>query len=194
MLVRVVGDMRQARKCVWTSLRRTAGIIGYFRLTGCPSELGDCFESLRDYTEASLIADGQLPEPDGTTKVSVLTNFSYTVTLTTNLNLNVIFEPLPPTITERPQSMKVLAGSNVTLSVTVTGGAPFEYRWYQDGYILLPWATNSSIVLSNVDQTHKYGVNVRNQRAEVSTDSVEVRVLHPPARRIPPQRSQRPRR
>ena len=50
---------------------------------------------------------------------------------------------LPVAITSQPQSQTVPAGSDVTLSVTASGTAPFTYQWWNSAGAILD-ATNAS--------------------------------------------------
>ena len=56
---------------------------------------------------------------------------------------------LPPTITSQPASQSVLPGTNVTFSVSATGGEPLSYQWRLNG-ANIPGATNSTYSITNV--------------------------------------------
>jgi len=59
----------------------------------------------------------------------------------------------PPVITAPPQSTVVIAGSNVTLSVTAIGAPPLSYQWYNSypySGSLIAGATTSTLTLTNV--------------------------------------------
>ncbi|MBE0543716.1 MAG: immunoglobulin domain-containing protein [Verrucomicrobia bacterium] len=70
---------------------------------------------------------------------------------------------LPLRITGQPQNGSVLAGTNVTFSVTLAGTPPFAYQW-RFGGADLSGATESSLTLSNVEpgQAGTYSVIVSN--------------------------------
>ncbi|MGA2788380.1 MAG: immunoglobulin domain-containing protein [Verrucomicrobiota bacterium] len=65
----------------------------------------------------------------------VVTNLSGSVT-SSMATLTLVF---PPTITVQPTCQTVLSGSNVTLSITVTGTGPFYYQWYLNGVGCFPY-------------------------------------------------------
>ena len=58
----------------------------------------------------------------------------------------------PPSIVSQPQSLSVLPGATATFSVQAFGGEPMWYQWRLNN-IVLPDATNSSLVISNVQLT-----------------------------------------
>ena len=68
-----------------------------------------------------------------------------------------------PSITAQPQSQSTIVGSNVTLSVSVSGSAPFSYVWRLNG-TNLPGANSASLALTNVQssQAGNYSVFVFN--------------------------------
>jgi len=51
----------------------------------------------------------------------------------------VLTVSIPPDITAQPVSQAALSGSNVTLSVTVTGTGPVYYQWYLNGTGCYPY-------------------------------------------------------
>ncbi len=91
------------------------------------------------------------------TKFNLTTNDSgpYTVVITNSFGsitsqvatLNVL-APLPPSITTQPQSQIIVQGSNTTLTVGVSGTAPFSYQWRFNGNNL--GVTQSSLARNNV--------------------------------------------
>ncbi|MCI0746751.1 MAG: SBBP repeat-containing protein [Verrucomicrobia subdivision 3 bacterium] len=86
-----------------------------------------------------------------------------------------------PEITVQPVDQRVPAGSNVVFTVTAAGNGPLAYQWRYNG-LILPFATNSSLVLSDVrfDQTGDYSVEVTNQFGAVATPEARLVVLTPP--------------
>ncbi len=68
-----------------------------------------------------------------------------------------------PNITAQPQSATVLAGSNPTLTVGVTGFGPLSYQWAFNGTAITN-ATNSSLTITNVQFANdgNYSVTVTN--------------------------------
>src|ERR1051325_9102015 len=76
---------------------------------------------------------------------------------------NIIGPPVPPTITEQPQSRTATLGSTVTLTVSAAGSAPLSYQWhFNDGD--LPGATSASLVVSHLQTANagSYYVTVSN--------------------------------
>ena len=70
--------------------------------------------------------------------------------------------PVPPVITNSPQSVAAVAGSSTNLNVTATGSGALRYQWLKDG-VALPGATNATFVFSNLQP-----VNVGDYAAVVS--------------------------
>ena len=74
---------------------------------------------------------------------------------------------VPPSITTPPLSQNACPGNTVTLSVSVTGTAPYTFEWYQfEGPIYIPVGTNSNSfttppVVSGPEFDY-YGVKVTN--------------------------------
>ena len=58
-------------------------------------------------------------------------------------------EPVPPSITQQPQSATTCVSSNVTFSVSAAGTAPLSYQWQFNGTNLV-WATDSGLTLTNL--------------------------------------------
>lgn len=85
---------------------------------------------------------------------------------------------LAPTIVDQPQSQTVVAGDNVTFSVTVTNNAtlPVTYRWRRAGVSFLTnilFARTSVLTLTNVNlsQTGRYSVAITNLAGSVPVSS-----------------------
>ena len=93
----------------------------------------------------------------------------------TNALLTVL---APPTITTQPLSQTVTNGNPVTLSVAVTGSAPFAYQWLKEG-IAIPGALASTYTIGSVNDTHsgRYSVIVSNVCAAVTSGAAVVTVV-----------------
>ena len=67
----------------------------------------------------------------------------------------------PPVITSQPTSLTTVQGSNVVLSVTVSGGGPISYQWTFNGTNILG-ATNATLNLMDLhpNQSGTYAVTV----------------------------------
>jgi len=75
-------------------------------------------------------------------------------------NAVVVFGLKTPTITAQPQGVKVIAGNNITFSVTATStAAPLRYQWFRNNNPLLD-QTNASVTVTNVQVTDGGAYNV----------------------------------
>lgn len=81
-------------------------------------------------------------------------------------------------ITQQPQSKTVFAGSQATLQVVATGTEPINYQWFLNGATKLNGATNSTLVLSNVQvsQTGPYTVFVSNRVSSITSAAAQLTV------------------
>jgi len=77
-----------------------------------------------------------------------------------------------PLITAPPQSLGVVAGGTVTLSVTASGAPPLAYQWRRDG-VPIPGATASSLTLAGVKAADQgaYSVTVSNALGAVTSSA-----------------------
>jgi hypothetical protein len=89
----------------------------------------------------------------------------------------VLTVAVPPVITVQPQGQTNLAGSNVTFSVTATGGA-LSYQWKLNGSPIAG-ATSSTLSLTNIQPANSgtYTVMVTNLAGMVTSDPAILRVL-----------------
>ena len=87
-----------------------------------------------------------------------------------------------PTITAQPTNQTIVQGSNVTFSVTATGTAPLNYQWRFNTTNLLIGATNSSLIMTNVQSTNagNYSVVVTNVAGSVTSSNAVLTVNVPP--------------
>ena len=95
-----------------------------------------------------------------------------------------VFTPLSgvgPVITNQPSSLAVLASSNATFTVGASGTGPLNYQWWFNTNTMLVRATNSSLVVANVQSTNAgiYAVTVSNVFG-VATSSVAALVVKLP--------------
>ncbi len=88
---------------------------------------------------------------------------------------------VPPGIIAQPQSATVIAGTNITFTVTATGTAPLSYQWIFDG-TNIPGATASSYTRINVQPTDAgaYAAIVTNVAGSVTSSNALLTVLVPP--------------
>ena len=89
---------------------------------------------------------------------------------------------IPPAITAAPVSATILAGSNVTFTVTASGTAPLTYQWLKNGGVIAG-ATAAALTLTKVSATDAadYSVTVTNVVGSATSSSATLTVLVPPA-------------
>src|SRR5262249_31702175 len=82
---------------------------------------------------------------------------------------------LPAAISVAPTAQTIQCSSNISFSVTATGTPPLRYQWSLDGSPL-PWATNTSLSLTNMHlPSHTVSVVVTNLYGS-ATNSVPLTV------------------
>ncbi len=86
----------------------------------------------------------------------------------------------PPTIIIQPTNQAVLAGAMATLSVVAVGAPPLSYQWSLVGGASLPYATNSVLVVTNVQNGDRYNVRVSNALGSVKSANARLSVGVPP--------------
>lgn len=87
----------------------------------------------------------------------------------------------PPVITTPPQALTVVAGSNATFSVAVSGTGPFSYQWVRNG-VALPGNDAPMLTITNASLADAggYFVQVFNSAGLASSTPVTLTVLDPP--------------
>jgi len=87
---------------------------------------------------------------------------------------------LPPTILTQPQNRTVRAGTNVTFNVVASGTSPLLYQWQFNITNIIVGATNSSLVLSNVQPATNgsYTVSVSNSLNSVTSAPADLSVRY----------------
>jgi hypothetical protein len=85
-----------------------------------------------------------------------------------------------PVITVQPQGRTVLAGTNITLSVSATGTLPLGYQWRLNG-VNLSSGTNSLLQLLNIEgnQAGDYDVVVFNSTGSAVSSNATLNVMLP---------------
>jgi hypothetical protein len=94
---------------------------------------------------------------------------------------NVFLPPVePPAITQLTESVSVVEGESVELSVTVVGSEPLAYQWSKGGEEL-EGKTNSALALNNVapSDAGDYMVAVSNSAGRVESDVITVTMAQP---------------
>ncbi len=89
-------------------------------------------------------------------------------------------DPVPPYMILHPRETTVFVGQTVTFASSATGSAPLYYQW-QTNWIDVPNATNSILVITNVQAGHEadYAVVVTNVGGTVMSFSAHLTVLPP---------------
>ncbi len=87
----------------------------------------------------------------------------------------------PPLFTSNPASLRVVPGTNVTLTVTTAGPKPIGYQWRFNNFNI-PGATNPSVTLTNVTTANNgsYFVIATNAFGSTTSLSGTLEVLEPP--------------
>lgn len=101
------------------------------------------------------------------------------------ITLNVNYTPTggtAPSITTQPASQTVLAGTNVSMSVKVTGSTPLTYQWYFTGNAI-SGATSDTLTLTNVQSANagSYTVTITNVFGSVTSNGATLTVNQSPS-------------
>jgi len=88
----------------------------------------------------------------------------------------------PPTVVTHPANQTVVEGSSVTFGVAASGSAPLRYQWRR-GVVVIPDATNSTLILTNVQlsQAGSYSVLVSNVFGVATSQSANLTVYRAPS-------------
>jgi Immunoglobulin domain/Immunoglobulin I-set domain len=89
---------------------------------------------------------------------------------------------VPPAIVTAPASATVIAGSNISFTVTASGTAPLAYQWLKNNSAIAG-ATSATLTLNNVTSANaaNYSVTVTNAVGSVTSAAATLTVLVPPA-------------
>jgi hypothetical protein len=131
------------------------------------------------------------PIPNATNATFILTNVteldssSYWVIITNQFgpiesspaDVNVLLTT-KPVITQDPLSVTKYSGATATLAVVATGGSHLQYQWLRNGTIVTD-ATNSALVLSNLQATAAYAAVAVNSAGSTTSAVATVTVLVP---------------
>lgn len=122
-------------------------------------------------TAASLALNNVSTADSGSYAVVVTNSHGSVTSATAVLTVNLA----PVSIDEQPVGAVVLSGSEVVLSVSVSGSAPIEYQWEKDG-VALSGATEATLTLTNAQpaQSGTYRVVVTNPVGSVASESANV--------------------
>ena len=96
-------------------------------------------------------------------------------------------DPTDPGIAVEPQSQTAPAGSTVTLSVTASGTAPFNYQWWNSNGPITD-ATNAVYTLNSADPTNSdnYTVIITNGFGSITSSVATVTIGLPPSILVQP--------
>jgi len=103
-------------------------------------------------------------------------------------NVAVTTGPVAPFITSQPQQLTVGVGETANFSVTAYGTLPLSYQWRFNETNVIAGATNSSLVLTNVQLSAAgtYSVVVTNVSGAVTSSNAVLTVNPPPPCVTPP--------
>jgi uncharacterized repeat protein (TIGR03803 family) len=126
-------------------------------------------------TNALTIAN--ISDSDAASYSVVISNANRSVT-SSNATLTVID---PPVITAQPANLLVLAGTNVTFGVSVTGTAPLRYQWRFNGTSILN-ATGAIYSVPSVGTSNagNYAVIITNAAGSATSSNAALTVVLSP--------------
>jgi len=112
----------------------------------------------------------------------VLATNMYGSTFSSNAILTVTLDP--PQITSQPISRSGIVGTNFTFAVSASGSLPLAYQWYYNTNSLISGATNSSLVLTNIqfNQSGTYSVVVSNAYGVTNSGYAVLAMAFPPVK------------
>ena len=172
----------------------TYNIVG---LSGIPNSSGT-YSYTQNSTMTGIISfNDSITGPGLTSQLSFDTATSGTVFLRQSGNngyqtaVFTMVAPVPPRISVNPQNQAVVVGSNVTFTVSATGGATLSYQW-RKGNTNIAGATGSSFTVRNVQMADAGTYDVVVSDAGGSTTSgaatLTVEVATPPTISVQPMR------
>lgn len=112
----------------------------------------------------------------------VLTTNMYGSTLSSNAVLTVTTDP--PSLISQPVNRSGIVGTNFTFSVSAFGSLPLAYQWFYNTNTPIGGATNSSLVLTNIqfNQSGKYSVIVSNAYGTTNSAFAVLTMSYPPVK------------
>jgi hypothetical protein len=133
---------------------------------------------LQDQTNSTLVITNAQLFDTGTYSVRVDNDFGSLESDGADVN---VLPTTPPVITQDPAPASRYVGSpRVVFSVTATGGNNLTYQW-QSGNGDIPGATNSTLVISNVQPSDAdfYQVTVSNEAGSTTSSPAELTIVTP---------------
>ncbi len=129
------------------------------------------------------------PNKTGTLTFKLAANATGTATITVTVNdgglsNNVtsrsftvtVVNALLPQITQQPTNVVALTNTTATMSVVVSGKAPFKYQWKFNG-VNITGATKATLTLSNVKSSQSGGYTVQVSNAYGAVNSATAQLL-----------------
>lgn len=115
----------------------------------------------------------------GTYSVRVQNGYGYTISGEAIIS---VYSANAPVVITHPQSQSAEAGSNIVLTVSVSGSAPFTYQWQKNG-VNIPGANQASYQISNVQSinTADYRAVITNSYGSVTSNPATLLVTAPGA-------------
>ncbi len=130
---------------------------------------------LTNDTSSSLtITNAQLTDAGG---YSVVVSNTYGVVTSAVAQLTVS-TPDAPSIITQPQDQTVSAGDTASFTVEAGGSEPFSYQWYYNTNTLVDGATDSTLILTNVQpgEAGLYSVIVSNLAGTITSSNAMLNV------------------
>jgi uncharacterized repeat protein (TIGR01451 family) len=115
---------------------------------------------------------------DGDGRPDIVFGNFYDGTITVYQNIM----PIGPLVTLQPTNFTLTVGATATFTVSASGTPPLNYQWYFNGTNLLTGATNTSLILTNVqvNQSGNYSVVVSNMFSSTTSSNAVLTVNPPP--------------
>jgi uncharacterized protein YpmS len=129
-------------------------------------------------TNATFIITNAQPGSAGGYSVIVSNPFG-----TATSSVAALTVQIPPVITNQPAGQTAAPGSNATFTVVAGGDQPLGYQWWFNATNLLAGATNSSVIITNVQTTNagNYTVVITNDAGSVTSSVAVLTVGLPPS-------------
>ncbi|MGD0057892.1 MAG: glycosyl hydrolase family 28 protein [Verrucomicrobiia bacterium] len=122
-------------------------------------------DSTTDYSATNFSFDGIAYRPGGNTEAPVTNDF-------TQVEVQVTSAPVAPSIITQPQDQDLSSGQTATFTVGPNGTLPLFYQWYYNTNSPVASATNTTLVLTNVQIAAAGGYSVLISNAYGSVTSV----------------------
>ncbi len=130
--------------------------------------------ALADATNSTLVLPNVQPTDEGSYSV-VVTNAAGSARSQAAI-LTILDAPV---IETQPRTLAVIAGDSAAFTVTAAGAPPLSYQWFYNTNIVLPSATNATLILDAVTtaQAGTYSVTISNRVGSTSSQFALLRVL-----------------